>query len=78
MDKNDEELLNKLKEQRAKQYARQAEFVKDKYDRVIITMPKGKKNIIDNYVKEHNYKSINSYINTLIDKDMQSGIDVPF
>lgn len=78
MDKNDEELLSKFKEQRAKQYARQAEFVKDKYDRVIITMPKGKKNVIDNYVKKHNYKSINAYINMLIDKDMQSGIDVPF
>lgn len=78
MDKNDEELLSKFKEQRAKQYARQADYAAKAYDRLICIVPKGKKAEIEAYAKQRGYKSTNAYITALIDKDMQSGIDAPF
>ena len=39
------------------------------YDRVNITFPKGKKEIVANFAKSRGM-SLNKYINDLIDKDM--------
>lgn len=49
----------------------QNKYIKEKYDRVGLTMPKGKKEIIKARALEEDM-SINEYINALIDKDIQS------
>lgn len=48
----------------------QNKYIKEKYDRVGLTMPKGKKEVIKARALEKGM-SINEYINSLIDKDMQ-------
>lgn len=48
------------------------EYNKANYDRCIFNVPKGKKEIITNHYKSRGYKSLNDYINTLINKDMES------
>lgn len=53
------------------------EFAKEKYDRIIVNVPKGKKENIDLYRKNKGYSSLNSYINDLIRKDMnESGNNI--
>lgn len=49
------------------------QFQKEKYDRCIFNVPKGQKSIIEKHWKSKGYKSLNSYINTLIKKDMEQG-----
>ena len=49
----------------------QNKYIKEKYDRVGLTMPKGKKEIIKARALEEGM-SINEYINAIIDKDIQS------
>ena len=54
------------------------QFQKEKYDRCIFNVPKGKKSIIEEHWKSKGYKSLNAYVNDLIDRDMQGtpGINV--
>ena len=49
-------------------------FTKENYDRLNIQVPKGQKGIITEHYKAKGYKSLNSYINDLITKDMRKGI----
>ena len=49
------------------------QFQKEKYDRCIFNVPKGQKSIIEKHWKSKGYKSLNSYINTLIKKDREQG-----
>lgn len=49
------------------------EFNKEAYDRVSIMFPRGKKTIIESHWKALGYKSLNSYVNDLIDKNMGGG-----
>lgn len=46
------------------------EFAKKNYDRLNIQVPKGKKNIIEAHWRERGYKSLNAYVNDLINRDM--------
>lgn len=46
-------------------------FAKENYDRVLLVLPKGKKEEITKYYQEKGYKSFNQYINELIKRDMQ-------
>ena len=46
------------------------DFAKEKYDRIIVNVPKGQKEIIENYRKNHGFSSLNQYINELIRRDM--------
>ena len=46
-------------------------YIKERYDRVGLTMPKGKKEVIKARALEEGI-SINEYINALIDRDIQS------
>ena len=48
----------------------QNKYIKEKYDRVGLTMPKGKKEVIKSRALEEGM-SINEYINSLINKDIQ-------
>lgn len=54
------------------------EFAKEKYDRLNIQVPKGKKSIIEEHYKNKGYKSLNAYVNDLIYRDIQGtpGIQV--
>lgn len=47
------------------------QYMKENYDRIIVQVSKGKKAIIDEHRKNKGYKSLNSYINDLIKKDME-------
>lgn len=46
------------------------EFAKEKYDRLNIQVPKGKKSSIEKHWREKGYKSLNAYVNDLINHDM--------
>lgn len=46
-------------------------FIKEKYDTFKVQVPKGHKAIIDSHWKSKGYKSLNNYVNTLIDRDME-------
>lgn len=46
------------------------DFVKEKYDRLSIQVPKGNKAKIEAFRKEKGYSSLNAYINELIRRDM--------
>ena len=48
----------------------QNKYIKEKYDRVGLTMPKGKKEVIKARALEEGM-SINEYITSLINKDIQ-------
>lgn len=48
------------------------EYAKEHYDRCIFNVPKGKKEIIEQHRKAKGYKSLNAYVNDLIDRDMDS------
>lgn len=50
-----------------KQYKRQNEYIKDNYDRVSITLPKGTKERI-----QAKGESINGYINRLVEQDLNN------
>lgn len=47
------------------------EFQKEKYDRIIVNVPKGQKELILDYVKKKGYSSLNSFIVESINKNMQ-------
>lgn len=49
------------------------EYNKKAYDKVSINFPKGRKAIIEAHWKSRGYKSLNSYVNDLISKDMENG-----
>lgn len=42
-------------------------YVKDKYDRVVLTMPKGKKEVLQDHASRYGL-SVNAYINAAIDE----------
>ena len=48
------------------------EYAKQNYDRLIIQVPKGQKELIAEHWKNKGYKSLNAYVTELIAKDMKS------
>lgn len=46
-------------------------FQKEKYDRIIVNVPKGRKAEINTYAKEHNYSSLNSFVVDAINEKMK-------
>lgn len=49
------------------------DFAKEKYDTIKVLVPKGQKKIIKEHYEKIGYESLNSYINHLIDEDMERG-----
>lgn len=47
------------------------DFQKEKYDRIIVNVPKGQKQIIDADAKERGYKSLNSFIVDAINEKLK-------
>lgn len=55
-----------------KQQASVNKYVKENYDRILVTMPKGKKDIIKAHVDtEQNIESVNGFINRAIDETLE-------
>lgn len=50
------------------------EYQKEKYDRCIFNIPKGKKEELKKHWTKKGYDSLNQYINDLIKKDMEKDI----
>lgn len=49
-------------------------FIADNYDRINLVVPKGKKQQIQEHVREMSPKiSVNEYINKLIEQDIETG-----
>ncbi len=46
------------------------QFQRENYDRCIFNVPKGRKAIIEEHWRAKGYKSLNSYVNALIEQDM--------
>lgn len=63
-------IMHKISEETTSQYRNR--FAKEKYDRLNIQVPKGKKELIEAYRTEKGYKSLNEYINSIIDADMNN------
>ena len=51
-------------------------YMKENYDRVNLTLPKGKKEIISTHAKEHS-ESVNAFINRAIDHTMEDDNGTP-
>lgn len=47
-------------------------YCKEHYDRCIFNVPKGKKAVIEAHRKKKGYKSLNQYVNDLIDTDLRA------
>lgn len=54
------------------------EYQKEKYDRCIFNVPKGQRKVLEEHWRKKGYKSLNSYINDLIEKDMRGDKGVNF
>ena len=52
------------------------DFNKKNYDRLNIQVPKGQKAAIEEHWRKRGYKSLNTYVNDLIDRDMESERDI--
>lgn len=66
MDKDKTQRALKALERQEKQYRRQNEYIKNNYDRLSVTFPKGYKNIMRGIDGE----SVNGYINRLVREDL--------
>lgn len=58
------------------QFKYQNQYNKDKYDRCIFNVPKGKKEVIEKHWRKKGYKSLNAYVVDLIDNDMNSNKNI--
>ena len=47
------------------------DFQKEKYDRIIVNVPKGQKVVIDRYAKSEGYKSLNAFVVDAINEKMK-------
>lgn len=47
------------------------DFQKEKYDRIIVNVPKGQKEIIEDKAKEKGYKSLNSFVVDAINEKIE-------
>lgn len=57
---------------RAKQLNRQNNWITEKYDRINLTVPKGKKEELKEFLNQQGKgESVNAYINRLIDEDVE-------
>lgn len=54
-------------------YKYQNEYIKSKYDRLALALPKGYKAIIDSRTKEKGFRNTTDYIKALIDQDASGG-----
>lgn len=53
------------------QFTYQNNWIRENYDRLSIQVPKGQKAVIEEHYRRKGYKSLNAYINALIQADME-------
>ena len=70
---NGKEELEKIKEKYQARNKYINDYMKNNYDRVVLLLPKGYKDIINHASKESGYKSATEYIKALIDRDRNTG-----
>ena len=46
------------------------DFQKEKYDRIVVSVPKGQKAVIDSEAKKRGYKSLNAFVVDAINNKM--------
>lgn len=66
---NDKQKLEQIKEKYQARNKYINDYMKNKYDRVVLLLPKGYRDIINNALQEKGYKSANEYFKALIDKE---------
>ena len=67
-EKNNDEIQNIIeKYKKRNKYIN--DYMKNKYDRIAVLLPKGYKNMIDEKAALNGFKSVNEYIKFLIDQD---------
>lgn len=49
-------------------------FTKENYDRFSFFMPKGSREKIQEYAKEHGYKSVNNFLQDCVNKSIEENI----
>lgn len=69
---NDKQKLEQIKEKYQARNKYINDYMKNKYDRVVLLLPKGYRDIINNALQEKGYKSANEYFKALIDQDIAS------
>ena len=47
------------------------DFQKEKYDRIIVNVPKGQKSVIDEVAKQKGYKSLNAFVVDAINEKLE-------
>lgn len=67
---DDENELEKIKEKYQARNKYINDYMRKKYDRIAVLLPKGYKDIINDVIQAQGYKSANEYIKHLIDKDI--------
>ena len=72
MEEKEIEKLQKIAEQKRKQLDRQNKYMREKYDRIALMMPKGMREIINNRASEKGYKTITDYLKALVEKDINT------
>lgn len=72
MDNQERETFERWKIQRKKEWASHNKYNSKAYDRIALNVMKGYKDIIKDIANKRGYSSINSYINNLIDTDIQN------
>lgn len=72
---NGKEELEKIKEKYQARNKYINNYMKDNYDRVVLLLPKGYKDMLSSVVKEQGLKSATEYIKALIDRDLKPGGD---
>lgn len=60
-----------MAESKFNQYDYINQYKRENYERLELLVPKGKKAVIKEHAKAKGYKSVNEYINTLVNEDMK-------
>lgn len=66
-DKNE---LEKIKEKYQARNKYINDYMKNNYDRIVLLLPKGYKDILTTIAKNNGHKSINEYLKAVIDKSL--------
>lgn len=66
------EMLEASEKKLKDRYKYQNEYIKNNYDKIVLTLPKGFKKEVDNIAKNKGFKTITEYLKALIDSDLKS------
>lgn len=70
MNDQEKKRLELLEGKLKNRYKYQNDYIKNNYDKIVLTFPKGSKQTIDNAAKSKGFKNTSEYIKRLIDDDI--------